>query len=228
MGKHFQLITLGTDGFTNWVATVDGSKHNLGPIGVAQLVRKVVPDSVGIKVLKTFLDKGVVMFRADKEKLDKTLKLAAEFTDRAPKVGATVINPQFLKDIKAVQRHIKALDEATSHKATNLDQGLDHLVRLASKLATTPATMEEAELTKSLEVAEDITRSASEVVAKVDELVAQGANINASRAKNDVREVTVRVASVLNSGVDGVEASRKLNVLSKEMRRLHSLFYPKS
>lgn len=64
------LVTVGTDGFTDWVKLPDGSRLNLGPISVLKLVSKLAPSRGAARsTLDSFLKDGEAMFSVDEAKM---------------------------------------------------------------------------------------------------------------------------------------------------------------
>lgn len=239
-----QLITVGTDGATNWVAGPDGRKYNLGLISVISLVSALVPQKKRVvQLLGEFTDLGSVMFRADSGKLGRILGKVASSSSIEQ---ASVRTMTLLKDLDAIERHIAALREAAQKKATNLPEGVKILAKMASKLSCEgleayepeteeivddflPGVMEvysyEAYVSNT-KTAGTIASKAAEVVDRIDTLVGAGKKFNASKAKVDVRNVTVRVASLLRGDVSKPGVAEELGKLAGEMDRLRSLFFP--
>ena len=67
-----RLVTVATDGATNFVVTSDGQKYNLGAIPVLKFVMStVVGRSEARRICEEFLKKGKALFKADADRMDK-------------------------------------------------------------------------------------------------------------------------------------------------------------
>lgn len=225
-----KLITVGTDGITNWVSASDGKRYNLGVMSVLKFVTDLLPPKKAVTALDTFLSEGSVMIVADPNKLEKTFaRIAAQNPSMSPPVKDSMATIQ--DKLTKIERHVEALNKAAAKKASNLHEGIDILVKLASELKAHDVTAdfsdfikekkeEKEEEEKSKEAAVIIEKAAA-VVERIDTLVDQGKKFNASKARQDVRAVTVRVASALRSG-----DSSALGKIAGEMDKIHSLFFP--
>ena len=69
------LVTVGTDGFTDWVKMADGAKANLGAVSVLKFVVELAPRAfVARSVLDEFLAKGQAMISVDEGRMWSLLK----------------------------------------------------------------------------------------------------------------------------------------------------------
>lgn len=74
MGREI-LVTVGTDGFTDWVKLADGVKANLGAISVLKFVVGLVPRAFTARsALDAFLANGHAMISVDEDKMWAMLK----------------------------------------------------------------------------------------------------------------------------------------------------------
>ncbi len=73
---HHKLVTIGTDGVSDWVQTPDGQKLMLGPISVLKFVTELgVGGSYGArKTLDEFLKDGTSMLTVDADRMAELLK----------------------------------------------------------------------------------------------------------------------------------------------------------
>lgn len=226
-----KLITVGTDGITNWVSASDGKRYNLGVMSVLKFMTDLLPPKKAVSALDTFLAEGSVMIVADPNKLEKTFaRIAAQNPSMSPSVKDLMATIQ--DKLTKIERHVEALNKAAAKKASNLHEGIEILVKLASDLKAHDVTAdfsdfikekkeEKEEEEKSSKEAAVIIEKAAAVVERIDTLVDQGKKFNASKARQDVRAVTVRVASALRSG-----DSAALGKIAGEMDKLHGLFFP--
>ena len=67
------LVTVGSDGFVDWVQTPDGLKHTLGPVSVAQFVARL-SNQPARAILDRFLRSGAAVFPVDLEQMWDLLK----------------------------------------------------------------------------------------------------------------------------------------------------------
>lgn len=148
------LVTIGSDGVTDWVKTPDGFRYNLGPVSVLRFVSSLVPVRSARSVLDGFLENGEVVTSVDEERMWGLLAphRARWSSDASPSMPSgewavqgqdsarhaeTLRNPTmntFNDDLTAIERHILALNAAASKKASNLATGVSHLVKLAGKI----------------------------------------------------------------------------------------------
>lgn len=69
------LVTVGSDGFTDWVKLPDGSKRTLGTVSVLKFVVDLAPKAyVARSVLDQFLKSGSAMFTVDVDRMEGLLK----------------------------------------------------------------------------------------------------------------------------------------------------------
>ncbi len=140
------LITIGSDGNTDWVKTPDGYRYNLGPVSVLRFVSNLVPLRAARKVLDGFLANGEAVTSVDEEGMWKLLAphRARWSSGASPSMSSeewaqptSRRNPTmntFTDDLTSIERHIQALNEAASKKAANLPAGVAHLTKLAGKI----------------------------------------------------------------------------------------------
>lgn len=148
------LVTVGTDGFTDWVKLPDGSRLNLGPISVLKLVSKLAPSRGAARsTLDAFLKDGEAMFSVDDAKMwalfaprraiwagdDGPFMAPDQRTSNQPPPGG----PQgqgtmstIHEDLTKLETHIQALNKAAANKvpAAKMQEGHEILFRLAQKI----------------------------------------------------------------------------------------------
>lgn len=226
-----KLITIGTDGLTNWVSAADGKRYNLGVMSVLKFVTDLLPPKKAVSALDTFLTERSVMVVVDSNKLEKTFaRMAAQNPSMSHSGEDSMATIQ--DKLTKIERHVEALNKAAAKQASNLHEGIGILVKLASELKAHDVTAdfsdfikekkeEKEDEEKSSKAAATIIEKAAAVVERIDTLVAQGKKFNASKARQDVRTVTVRIASALRSG-----DSAAVGKIAGEMDKIHSLFFP--
>lgn len=134
------LVTLGSDGTTNWIRTPDGQKFNLGSVSALSFVTKLaLGGATGArKALDGFLRGEEVLLQVDDDRMWDLLtprrsRWAADSfmsgDQRRQGTGAMTIS----KDLELLENHVQALRTAAGKKvsAEKLAEGVGILVRLA-------------------------------------------------------------------------------------------------
>lgn len=255
MGNRL-LVTIGTEGTTNWVSTPDGQKFNLGPISALQLVEQAISKGVARRALDEFNRNGEVLVSVDEDRLwdllapnrsrwasDGCFSMARHKSE--PSEKEFTMNT-LLDDIQAIERHVAALDEAASRKATNLQEGVQVLIKLANKVKSpnqsknetyynlgTPEVFEVGDKVAGLmfdtheanvDLANTILATAEATVEKIDALVTAGRRFNAAKAKMDVHAVTSKVAGILKTDLTASWVRDDLTKLADRANNIHALF----
>ncbi len=137
------LVTLGTDGTTDWVRTPDGYKFNLGPVSALNFVLGLAPRGTAKRALSEFLAQKEVLFPVDEGAMWTLLaphrpRWSSDVSSSIPPVNeeptARKGTMAFSDDLKAIETHITALKAASAKKAANLSSGVQHLIKLAQKI----------------------------------------------------------------------------------------------
>lgn len=142
------LVTVGTDGFTDWVQLTDGSKLSLGPVSVLSFVTKLCPDGRKAKrALDGFLKDRAAMVQVDEDQMwalltPRRARWAAEdsFIARDQRKTETLRRGKNMSvidtDLTAIEKHIRALSKAASAGTPpeKMAEGFDILGKLASRL----------------------------------------------------------------------------------------------
>lgn len=144
------LVTIGTDGVTDWVKTPEGYKFNLGAISALSFVTGLVQRGTAKRALNEFLTNKEVLVSVDEGSMWEFLaphraRWSADVSSSIPPVkGAPPFArlaetrketmTTFSDDLKSIETHIAALKAAASKKASNLASGVDHLKKLAGKI----------------------------------------------------------------------------------------------
>lgn len=136
------LVSVGTDGVTNWVKLPDGQRLNLGAISPLQLVRKLAKGSERA-VLDAFLQDGEALVSVDEDRLWALLTpprprwaSGGLFMPVERQTLARKIMPTIDTDLTALERHISALNKAAAARTApaKMAEGHQILVRLATKI----------------------------------------------------------------------------------------------
>lgn len=139
------LVTIGTDGVTDWVQTPDGLKYNLGPVSALRFVGGLVSGARAKRVLDTFLASGEAMASVDEEQMWAILaphraRWSADVSSSMPPERCEPANARkgtmntLSDDLTRIEKHISLLNKAADTKGTNLAQGVDILVKMAGKI----------------------------------------------------------------------------------------------
>lgn len=245
------LVSIGTDGLTDWVRTPDGARYNLGPVSVLSFVASMVPKAQAKKVLDSFALGKEAMLSVDEELMWEMLapRRARWSALRNPLLtlqSQESTMSTLSDDLAAVENHIQALKTAAAKKATNLTSGVEVLVKLAGKIKSpnqsknntyynlgAPDVHEVGDKVAGLsydtyaqnsETANQILAKAEVTVQTIDKLAAAGRKFNASRAKADVRSVTSKVAGILQVDLTAPWVAGDLAKLAARMDEVHGLF----
>lgn len=129
------LVTVGTDGFRDFVELPDGRTFNLGSVSVLKFVTTLVASgAIARKVLDTFLKKNKASLAVDLPAMEDLLRpkrsrwavhenrLIPPVLRPSPFRGANTMNTQaeaFLKQVSAVEAHLAAMAQTpnTAHVA---------------------------------------------------------------------------------------------------------------
>jgi hypothetical protein len=254
------LVTVGTDGVTDWVKTPDGLRFNLGAISALRFVSSLVSGRIAKRALDAFLADKEAMIAVDEDKMWTLLaphraiwsadvsssmepqSMTARHTDTSRKGTMTTLSD----DLATIERHIQALNEAASKKASNLAEGVEVLKKLAGKIKSpnqsdnsvyyglgAPKVYEVGDKVARLsydtyiantELANTILASTEKCVQVIDKLAAAGKKFNASRAKADVRDVSVKVAGIMQTDLTASWVRGDLDKLAARAEQLSGLF----
>lgn len=246
------LVTLGTDGTTDWVRTPDGLKFNLGPVSALKFVLGLAPKGTAKRALNEFLTQKEVLFPVDEGAMWTLLAphRARWSADVSSSIAPLREEPAarnhmaFSDDLKAIENHIANLKAASAKKATNLSSGVQHLIKLADAIKSprqssyygveTPevreAMSEKASglsydvYASNTELAQKILAKTDETVKTIDKLVTAGRKFNASRARADVRTITDKVAGILTTDITQSWVKSDLTKLAAHADQIHELF----
>jgi hypothetical protein len=244
------LVTIGSDGVTDWVRTPDGQRFNLGPISALRFVSSLVSRSQAKRTLNTFLGSGEAMLSVDEDRMwallaprraTFTAHVSSSMTSQERK-GETMST--IAEDLSAVETHIAALNEAASKKASNLGSGVEQLFKLAGKIVSpnqsknktyynlgAPKVEEVKSAGLSFDVFQANTELANTILAtteqtaqRIERLASTGRKFNASKALSDVRSVSSKVAGILAVDLTASWVRGDLEKLASRADELAGLF----
>ena len=236
------LVTIGSDGATNWVKLPNGQRFNLGGTSILNFAVQLSSGSTAKKAINRYLSTGEAMISVDEEKMWTMLaprppRLAAEgpfiSQDRRDKMG---IHQQ----LDTLRDHLQVLAKKAGSPTS---QDLALLKRLSilpapSKypefygLPSTRKASESLDLAEThrdnSEMADRILDLVASTADRIDHLVQEGKKFNATRARQDLHEVSSKVASIVGSEVIASWVQEDLRALEKRAIELHQLFTPKA
>jgi hypothetical protein len=256
------LVTLGSDGNTDWVQTPDGQKFTLGTVSVAQFVTKL-SGGRSRSVLDQFLKAGTAMISVDPDRMWDLLKPVRAVRANGSFMPSPTIeerNPMHDSDFQAIEAALtdaeKLLGTLSQKVATGQVAGIDavakEFVTAAGKIKSpnqsknqtyyglgepkveVAPTAKSAGLRLAYDVLQENSTVAGEILAnleetngRIDTLVKEGKKFNAAKAKEDLHEVSVKVAGILRD-VDLTQSwvHDDLTKLSGRAEQIHGLFFP--
>lgn len=142
------LVTLGTEGPTNWVRLPDGQKFNLGPISVLSFVTKLAlgGNRSARSILDGFLAGKEVLLRVDEDRMWELLAprrtrwasdsfIGSQVTTQHKSPTGT-ITMTIDKDLGILEAHVEKLHKAASARVSTqkMAEGVNLLVRLAKSV----------------------------------------------------------------------------------------------
>lgn len=137
------LVSVGSDGFTDWVRLPDGQKLNLGPLSIMSFVAKLVGKGRGRQTVEAYLRDGEAMLSVDEGRM---WDLLTPVRSRMASGDGSFMAPRFRtarkgnmptihEDLTALERHISDLNKHAGHVTpASLTKGHEILVKLADKI----------------------------------------------------------------------------------------------
>ncbi len=123
MDDPVQIVTVGTDGFRDYVRTPDGVERNLGAVSVLTLVVEAAADVYEARdIVKTFLSKGEAMFAASTAVLNKLLQ---------PKRAIWAQRKPFYSEPTQGKRY--AMDAPTSEAVSQAVEAINRQIAILQK-----------------------------------------------------------------------------------------------
>jgi hypothetical protein len=147
------LVTLGTEGTTNWVRLPDGQKFNLGPVSILSFVTKLAlgGNRSARSILDGFLAGKEVLLRVDEDRMWELL--APRRTRWASDSFMTVDHRRrgtdmtIDKDLGVLEAHVQKLHQAAEAKVPphKMAEGVSILVKLAKSIGNFDDALEGSE-----------------------------------------------------------------------------------
>ena len=238
------LVSVGTDGLSDWVETPDKCRHNLGSLSVLNFVRGLAKNSrEARRVLDEFLEQGQSMLSVN---VDHMGALLAGKKYAANSLIDSVGQRQSMKTISDDLHQAELLVHYLSCKAAkgvteepavkklvasiqnirspNQSQNSTYYGFGAPPVHTVQPQAEDS--SDDLDLAQKILDQVERTLAEINAKVSQGRRFNANRARLDVRSIASKVASLCDCGTDA-RAHEDLLKLASESERIYRLFHPK-
>lgn len=191
------LVSIGTDGITNWVRLPSGERMNLGPLSVLSFVTHSAQSGKAAKrALDGFLRDGEAMVSVDEESMWGLLtpvrakwstNIAGPFMTYDPRTARARYMSINEKDLKDLEQHVAALNKfASKASPQKMAEGREILAKLAKKVCVAddqqqeepkeePKKDEESDKEASSGLAYDTIQAnralANNILAKSDETV---------------------------------------------------------
>jgi len=136
------LVTIGTDGPTNWVRTPDGQRFSLGSVPVLGFVTKLALGShEARRALNGFLRGEEVMLKVDEGLMwdlltpRRTRWAADSFIPQDQRTRGTQVMSTLAEDLNVLNQHVAALNQAAGRVSPEkMAEGVGILVKLACQL----------------------------------------------------------------------------------------------
>jgi len=231
-----RLITIATDGHTDWVQTADGLRRNLGALSVARLVGLIAPDTRTVRaVLDKFLADGSVMMHADVERLEailsrRTASVLIRPEDRrtrlteATEEGTQMVVADILsKRIAVIERIVANLNVNTAPGRPVHREIVHDMYRRASSLLEAEESPGPESVERTATLAEEALSRISSARTEIDRLVSAGRQFNVVRARSDLHGLALRIGSVLKE-VDRPGSAAEMVELHRRATHIHGLF----
>lgn len=139
---HKQLVTIGTDGLSDWVQTPDGVKHMLGPISVLKFVTELGTGGAHAarKTLDEFIKGGTSMLTIDPDRMWELLKPhRARWTSANPSIPTPIRTPSSMKEGRTEVRAMADIAEQSLKDAIT-----NQVARIEAQIATLQTNVKEA------------------------------------------------------------------------------------
>lgn len=225
------LVTVGTDGYTNWVKTPDGQRFNLGTISVLKFISKLTPARLAREAVEQFNAEGEALVSVDADRMWEL------FTPRRSRWahGPFMPNLSMRQDqrmttdfefhLSRVEGDLNRLAKAGSDKRASSTADLVAKLRESAALLSSSTLASEEILESNLALADEILVKAAKTCGKIDRLRSAGKRFNAVRAKSDVYAVTSKVASILSQAdMRFAWTTKDLEQLAERGEHLYALF----
>jgi len=236
------LVSVGTDGATNWVELPTGQKFNLGMTSVLSFVTKLVKNAgLARKTVQDFLKQGEALVSVDADRMwdllappqrrwasdslmspDQQKPRAQEITKMSEVWDELAKEADTFSRLAAQQEPVEEDTEDEGDSKDAASKETDSTKKATQKLSFDVYS-------SNMEIAQGILASARETLKTIDTKVAEGRKFNADRARADVLAITSKTGSICEQ-TQLIEdwVGSDLQKLSAEMVRIHSLFHPQA
>jgi len=234
------MVTVGTDGNTDWVKLPNGEKLTLGAVSVARFLGALTRQPLR-KSLDSFLLYGETTASVDLDQMFDLLKpIRVRLADGSfiPSLGQTSTrNP--MNELLAIEASISQAEKilgvlarkAASGQTNGIETVRQDFIKAANKIQSPNQSKNQLAydvLQENSTVAGEILACLEETNDRVDTLVQAGKKFNASRAKQDLHGVSTKVAGILRDAdftQSWVQAD--LNKLASRANAIHGIFFSK-
>ena len=234
------LVSIGTDGVTDWLKTPDGQKFNLGSLSVLQFITKLATSSGQARsALDRFLVDGEAMLSVNEDKMWALLTPhRARWASIGPFMPSDQQSPERSKmgtiseNLHRMEKVILFLDKHAAQRSQH-KRAFEFLKKEASQvLGPSQADLAYYDLSghhdANLKLAQTVLARSRDTLASIDAKVAEGRKFNAARARYDVHQLTSKVASLCENASDfaGDATHNTLQKLARRAEEIYSLFNP--
>lgn len=228
-----ELVTIGTDGYTNWVRLADGQKFNLGTISVLKFVTKLMSSRHARQVLAAFNQDGEALLSVNLDQMWEVLKPQrarwAHSSLFMPNVG-TMKNLDMA--LRTAETHLVELVQASKagKSSETLKLATDRFKEAVSQVTLTSEDASEFKATSlrfasNVDVVEKILVKSEKTANKIAELEKAGRPFNAARARQDVSKVIAQVSNLVHeSDMSSKQVCASLEALMAQADRVYQLF----
>jgi hypothetical protein len=241
------LVTIGTDGFTNFVLFSDGTRYTLGAVSPLKFVVETCSSNNAARIaLDGFLAGGQAMFMADTDRAWELLKPKRarwSTVDPAfsliPPLNQTLLTRQgntmagtdqftgeaISRHIARIEGQVSLLNERAKTASAPLSDEIDALRTMVAALNSPGALRSYEQFRLNHQLALGVIACVDETNARVDQLVTAGKRFDAPRAKGDLHRIASKVAQIVQTadlGQAGVQ--RDLAALAKTAEDIRGLF----
>jgi hypothetical protein len=137
------LVSAGTDGHTRYVVCPDGTRLNLGAVSVYELVKASLARGSVNRVVAEYERNHEVMFPVNEERFWAALiphpRYQRRSTTQKPLSALSYQEPPtmptLVQDTQVLAKHVDLLSDAASKKASNIQEGVNMLVKLVNRIA---------------------------------------------------------------------------------------------
>lgn len=205
------LVTIGTDGATNWVKTPDGQRFNLGSVTVLSFVTKLAlgGSREAKRALNGFLRGDEVMLRVDDSRMwemfvPRRVRWAADSFIPQDQRGTGNVMATIDTDLTTLERHVQLLNKAAGKVSPEkMNEGIGILVRLAGGIKLSEQDADEGQ-----EPEEKPAEAQEKTAASVE-----GLNIDAYQANSKLATQILNHMEAVDQKIDQlVTAGKKFDV----------------